>query len=146
MFSGVKNAVRNVLSGGKKLNTVTDPKTGQTYKKPSYGAVSAKGLTSNDPANVARNRAAAAKYAAMAAARPDRPDRTAAGAATAAATTPVVRPTMTTTPTAPAAPTMMYVPAPAGYRPGVDPEHSFYQPKPTITLAKGGRVKPKRAK
>lgn len=33
-----------------------DTKTGQSYAAPSYGAFSFKGLTSTDPANVARNR------------------------------------------------------------------------------------------
>lgn len=47
-----------------KTSTVTDPKTGQTYATPSYSAFSFKGLTSTDPANVARNREAAAMYAA----------------------------------------------------------------------------------
>lgn len=42
---------------------VTDPKTGQSYAAPSYSAFSVKGLTSTDPANVARNREAAAMYA-----------------------------------------------------------------------------------
>lgn len=44
--------------------TVTDPKTGKSYTEPSYKGASFKGLTSNDPANVARNREAAARYAA----------------------------------------------------------------------------------
>lgn len=43
--------------------TYTDTRTGQTYNEPSYSAFSVKGLTSTDPANVARNRAGAAKYA-----------------------------------------------------------------------------------
>jgi hypothetical protein len=140
-MSGVRNAVRNVVSGGKKINTVTDPKTGQTYAKPSFGAMSLKGLTSADPANVARNRANAAKYAALEASRP-RSERDNPGPAS------VLKPVTPapTTPTTPVAPTMMYIPAPAGYRPGVDPEHKFYQPAPTVTMGKGGRVKPKRTK
>jgi hypothetical protein len=146
MFSGIRNAVSNALSGGKKLNAVTDPKTGQSYAKPTYGGMSLKGLTSSDPANVARNRAAAANYAAMEAARTRgadmRSDRTSA------APTPTVTPTTPApvAPVAPVAPKMVYTPPPAGYRPGIDPEHRFYQPAPTVTMKKGGRVKPKRAK
>lgn len=132
--SALANA-RSALTGGSKFTTVTDPKTGMSYAKPSYGAFSLKGLTSTDPANVARNRAAAARYAAIEAARGPRPDssmglRGLTGPARNAAVPP-------------AAPTMVYVPAPTGYRPGIDPEHRFYQPKPTVTLAKGGKVKPK---
>jgi hypothetical protein len=35
---------------------------------------------------------------------------------------------------------MTFVAAPAGYRPGIDPEHRFYQP---AAMKKGGKVKPK---
>jgi len=144
MFSGIRSAVSNALSGGKKLNTVTDPKTGQSYAKPTYGGMSMKGLTSSDPANVARNRAAAANYAAMEAARTRGADMRRDPAAAAAAvkpTTPAAE-----TPVTPGKPTMVYTPPPSSYRPGVDPEWNYYQPKPTVTMAKGGRVKPKRAK
>jgi hypothetical protein len=48
---------------------VTDPKTGQSYAAPSYSAFSKQGLTSTDAANVARNREAAARYAASSAGR-----------------------------------------------------------------------------
>lgn len=140
MLSNITNAVRGAFTNpNKKFTTVTDPKTGMSYAKPSYGAFSLKGLTSTDPANVARNRAAAAKYAALEAARPSRsenrvaqqnPVTPAAPAAPAAPTTPVT-------------PTMVYVPAPAGYRPGIDPEHRFYQPQPTVAMKRGGKVKPK---
>lgn len=47
-----------------------DTSTGQAYAAPTYSAFSFRGLTSTDPANVLRNRAAAARYAAAAAARP----------------------------------------------------------------------------
>lgn len=39
--------------------------SGQKANPPSYGAMSLRGLTSSDPANVARNQAAAARYNAM---------------------------------------------------------------------------------
>jgi hypothetical protein len=35
---------------------------------------------------------------------------------------------------------MTFVAAPAGYRPGIDPEHRFYRP---AAMKKGGKVKPK---
>jgi hypothetical protein len=49
-------------SRSRNSNTVTDPKTGQTHNRPDYSATSVRGLTSNDPANVARNREGAARY------------------------------------------------------------------------------------
>lgn len=49
-----------ITSGGG--GKVTDPKTGLTYDAPSYSASSFRGLTSTDPANVARNREAAQRY------------------------------------------------------------------------------------
>ena len=70
LFSGIKD----FFSGGGKGNTgpkarpevlktgtgkdtrYLDTKTGKSYAAPSYGAFSFKGLTSTDPANVARNR------------------------------------------------------------------------------------------
>ena len=141
--SALANA-KSALTGGSKFTTVTDPKTGMSYANPSYRGLSVKGLTSTDPANVARNRAAAANYAAIEAARGPRSDsseRMAGLRGPSGLAGPARNAAMT-----PAAPAMMYVPAPAGYRPGVDPEHRFYQPKPTVTLAKGGKVKPKRKK
>lgn len=60
------NSVRNTFGSGPSAGRlVTDPKTGKTYKEPEYKAGTFKGLTSTDPANVARNREAAARYAAM---------------------------------------------------------------------------------
>jgi hypothetical protein len=54
---------------------------------------------------------------------------------------------------------MVYTPPPAGYRPGIDPEHKFYQPAAggglsstgmgaalpigAMLMKKGGKVKPK---
>jgi hypothetical protein len=42
-----------------------DTRTGQSFAAPEYGAFSFRGLTSNDPANVARNRAGVAQMNAM---------------------------------------------------------------------------------
>lgn len=136
MLSNITNAVRGAFAGNKKFTTVTDPKTGMSYAKPSYGAFSLKGLTSTDPANVARNRAAAAKYAALEAARPSRSENRVAqqNPVTPAA------PAAPATPVTPVTPTMMYVPAPTGYRPGIDPEHQYYRP---TAMKRGGKVKPK---
>ena len=107
---------------------------GKDTKGPSF---SVKGFTSKDPANVARNRAGAAKYssksermaasnrdgnadkaAAMAASRAGRPtsiaDRMAAFKAGRA-------PLGTTAPK----PARMATKPPAGYRPGIDPEFNY---------------------
>jgi hypothetical protein len=46
--------------------------SGRAANQPSYSAMSVKGLTSKDPANVARNQAAADRYAAAEAAKPVR--------------------------------------------------------------------------
>lgn len=62
--AAVANAARSIsdaLSGRGQSPTVTDPKTGKTYDRPSYSALSFQGLTSTDPANVARNREGAAR-------------------------------------------------------------------------------------
>jgi len=109
---------------------------GKDTKGPSF---SVKGFTSKDPANVARNRAGAAKYAtksqrvaasgkdgnadkaaAMAASRAVRPTSAMAGRslfADAAKKAAAAR-------TAPA-PGMMATKPPAGYRPGIDPEYNY---------------------
>lgn len=138
-------------AAGKK--TYRDTASGKSYDAPKYGGASVKGLTSKDPANVARNRAGAAKYssvkdriassnrdgnadkaAARAAERSNRPTSAMAGrslfadAAKKAAAAP--RPAMTARP-------------PAGYRPGIDPEYNFSTgapaaataPRPTPTMA-----------
>lgn len=147
ILGGVTNAIRGALSGGnKKMTTVTDPKTGMSYARPSYGAVSLKGLTSSDPANVARNRAAAANYAAAEAQRQrfgSRRDAPVSSTGSAAPGTPTA-PVGGVTPTTPVDPaSRTYLPPPSSYRPGIDPEWEYYQPRPTVALKKGGRVKPK---
>lgn len=50
-------------SGGGGGNGIFGGKRTESANDPSYSAFSVKGLTSSDPANVARNQAAAAKYA-----------------------------------------------------------------------------------
>jgi hypothetical protein len=84
-----------------------DTKTGKSYAAPSYGALSFKGLTSNDPANVARNRYGREGLEAMRAARESRdgPSVSDRGIASLVAPpTPTVDP-VTGQPAAPAAPT-----------------------------------------
>jgi hypothetical protein len=176
--SALANA-KSALTGGSKFTTVTDPKTGMSYANPSYRGMSVKGLTSSDPANVARNRAAAANYAAIEAARGPRSDSsermagsggifsggpfgvllsgygrmlgseklaalhsTNPKAAAALGYKPPVAGAVSTQPRARGT----YTPMPAGYNPAVQGEWNFYQPKPTVTLAKGGKVKSKRKK
>ena len=106
---GVGNALRDLGrsitgSGGGDVRRAEDKAANQ----PSYSAMSLKGLTSSDPANVARNQAAAKMYADMPASvsrdRPEAPEAPAAAAAPAApAVTPMpVLPAPTLTP--PAAP------------------------------------------
>lgn len=142
LFSGIGSAIRGALSGGAgRSPTVTDPKTGQSYARPSYGGMSLKGLTSTDPANVARNRAAAANYAQMQRrdamlARGDgraNPQNSLAGTVT-----PDVQAGQ---PAVPPVTGRVYTPPSAGYRPGIDPEWQSYQVRPTVVMKKGGAVK-----
>lgn len=63
-IGGIKNAVGNFFTGGDGGGNSYGG-GGRDSGAPSYSAFSAKGLTSSDPANVARNKAAAARYAAM---------------------------------------------------------------------------------
>jgi hypothetical protein len=102
-MSGRITSVGGVNVGGS--GKVTDPKTGKTYDTPSYSAVSIQGLTSTDPANVARNRAGAAAQAAVNTNSNDRESRPApAPAAPAPAPAPA--------PAAPAAPPTVVTPMP----------------------------------
>ena len=91
--------------------------SGQQANQPSYGAMSLRGLTSSDPANFARNQAAAARYNAM----PQRESENRGymgrdkGIASVAPTVPAPAPvTLPTTPTTPIAPTPVGVPT-TGY-------------------------------
>lgn len=100
---GFGNAVRDLVrsvtgSGGGDVRRAED----KAASAPSYSAFSVKGLTSSDPANVARNQAAAKMYADMpASGSKDRPSADAAAAAAAqmaapaAAAAPVAPPTLT---------------------------------------------------
>lgn len=158
-----RNVGGNAKSGGRD--------TGKDKKGPSF---SVKGFTSKDPGNVARNRAGAAKYATksermVAAKRDTNADKAAAMAASRAGRpTSAMAPKVAAARTAPA-PSMMATKAPAGYRPGIDPEFDYrsatpgapaparaprpamaamaappVRVKPTITLAKGGATKGKK--
>ena len=100
---GFGNAVRDLVrsvtgSGGAETRRAED----KAASAPSYSAMSLKGLTSSDPANVARNQAAAKMYADMPVSTRDRPSADAAAAAAgqmaapaAAAAAPVAPPTLT---------------------------------------------------
>lgn len=143
LFSGVKD----FFSGGGKGNTGStaanrskarfevlktgtgkdtrylDTKTGKSYAAPSYGAFSFKGLTSNDPANVARNRYGTERAMAAQAERdkrdgPDRKDRKKSGIASLAQTPAATAPAPTSAelaaigaPTTPMAPIFVDSPA-----------------------------------
>jgi hypothetical protein len=61
-----------VKTGTGKDMRFMDTRTGQSFAAPEYGAFSFRGLTSNDPANVARNRAGVAQMNAMRAGMGDR--------------------------------------------------------------------------
>jgi hypothetical protein len=150
LLGGIGDAVRNIgqnfKSSLKPSPTVTDPKTGQSFDRPNYRGLSMKGLTSTDPANVARNREAAARYAAQDAARARMESGGARrGAEQKAAltdsSTPPVTPTVPTTSTAVAPGRGMMMP-PSTYRPGIDPEWN-YRTQPTVAMKKGGKVKPR---
>ena len=92
-------------------NKVTDPNTGKTYDKPSYGAASVKGLTSKDPANVARNQEAAARYNQMEKNKPESKDKKEPAARSVAPVAPVVPVAPVTPPVID--PTLIPPPAPA---------------------------------
>jgi hypothetical protein len=144
-------------AGTKNVGTFTKSGGGGSDRSgsPGYRAMSVKGLTSSDPANVARNRAAAAQYASQRAGLSGSGD--AKGGTNAQSrllenfgfsgpVSPLNRLRRTPAPTVPPAPQRVYTPMPADYNPAVQGEWNFYQPRPTVTLAKGGKVKPKRKK
>ena len=89
--NAVRDLVRSVTGGGKASGGGGGgADQGQAANKPSYSAMSVKGLTSSDPANVARNQAAAKMYADMpASVSRDRPSAPEAPAAPAAGVTPM---------------------------------------------------------
>jgi hypothetical protein len=105
--NAVRDLVRSVTGSG---STDTRRAEDKAASAPSYSAMSVKGLTSSDPANVARNQAAAKMYAAQpASVSKDRPEAPAAAAAPAA---PAAAPVVTPMPTLPA-PTLTPPGAPA---------------------------------
>lgn len=133
-----RNVGGNAKSGGRDMGKDT----------PSYKGASIKGLTSKDPANVARNRAGAAKYASKSeriatSTRDTNADKAAIMSAYRASRPATAEPVKAAPAAAAAAPkpTMTAVKPPAGYRPGIDPEFKYNEP--TVTMAKGGKAKPK---
>ena len=72
IFSGGAKGADRPKTGTGKDTRYLDTKTGKSYAAPSYGAFSFRGLTSTDPANVARNRYGREGLEAMRAAREGR--------------------------------------------------------------------------
>jgi hypothetical protein len=104
--NAVRDLVRSVTGGG---GAETRRAEDKAARAPSYSGMSIKGLTSSDPANVARNQAAVARINAAEAAAPstggrDRPAAAAAAAPAAPPAAPVTPPMAPVTPTPPAAP------------------------------------------
>jgi hypothetical protein len=109
---GFGNAVRDLVrsvtgGGGAEMRRAED----KAARAPSYSGMSIKGLTSSDPANVARNQAAVARINAAEAAAPSTGGRDRPAAAAAAAAPPAAP---VTPPVAPVAPTPPAAPAPVG--------------------------------
>jgi len=132
-------AARNV--GGTSKGSGRD--MGKDTKGPSF---SVKGFTSKDPANVARNRAGAARYASKseriaASGKDSNADKAAIMAAYRASRPATAEPVKAAPAAAAPKPTMTAVKPPASYRPGIDPEFKYNEP--TVTLAKGGKAKAK---
>jgi len=95
------------LSGGNKSGGDARRKEDKAASAPSYSAFSVKGLTSSDPANVARNQAAAAMYTEIEKNKPekkDKKDKPKTAPAPAPAPAPVTPPVVPPTLTPPAAP------------------------------------------
>ena len=134
----------NVAMGTSKNRSYLNTKTNVQTPAPKYKAASIKGLTSSDPANVARNRAGAENISRMEARRDmgrnKQTEGTGYGNREATMAAPII-PDVPTSRATPAVAPRTFVPAPVGYRPGIDPEHRYYQAaKP---MKKGGKVKPK---
>ena len=101
--SAVSNLVKSITGTGSADTRRAEDKAA---KEPSYSGFSIKGLTSSDPANVARNQAAAARINAAEAAAPstggrDRPAAAAAAAPAASVAAPVTPPMAPVAPVAP---------------------------------------------
>ncbi len=132
----------NVAMGTRNDRSYLNTKTGVQLAAPKYKAASIKGLTSSDPANVARNRAGAENISRMEARRDMGRNKQTEGTGygnRGATTAPTVA--LPGTPAAPTAAPRVFIPAPVGYRPGIDPEHRYYQA--ATPMKKGGKVKPK---
>ena len=135
---GVGNALRDLGrsitgSGNTSSGGGGGADSGQAANQPSYSAFSVKGLTSSDPANVARNQAAAKMYADMpASGSKDRPSADAAAAAAAPAA-----PAVTPMPVLPA-PTLTPPAAPAPVVPGEAPTSAVEAA--AMESTKGGRA------
>ena len=131
---GFGNAVRDLVrsvtgSGGAETRRAED----KAAKQPSYSAFSVKGLTSSDPANVARNQAAAKMYNEQEKNKPASKDQKDKPAAAAAA------------PAAPAVTPMPNLPAPTLTPPGAPAPVGSEAPTSAVEAAamestKGGRA------
>jgi hypothetical protein len=74
--NAVRDLVRSVTGGGKTSGGGGGGRdSGQAANAPSYSGMSIKGLTSSDPANVARNQAAVKRINEAEAKRPDKKDK-----------------------------------------------------------------------
>lgn len=133
---GFGNAVRDLVrsvtgSGGGDVRRAED----KAASAPSYSAFSVKGLTSSDPANVARNQAAAAMYNS----KPSMittSDRRSNAEPAATPATPTVTPTPTPLPVTP--PTLTPPAAPAPVVPGEAPTSAVEAA--AMESTKGGRA------
>jgi len=134
----------NVAMGTRNDRSYLNTKTGVQLAAPKYKAASIKGLTSSDPANVARNRAGAENISRMEARRDMGRNKQVIGDNNGPAANRLADSTaapVIPTRAAPTAAPRTFVPAPVGYRPGIDPEHRYYQA--ATPMKKGGKVKPK---
>ena len=128
--NAVRDLVRSVTGSGGDVRRAED----KASSAPAYSAFSVKGLTSSDPANVARNQAAAKMYADMpASVSKDRPEAPAAPPAAAAPAAPAVTPM----PVLPA-PTLTAPAAPAPVVPGEAPTSAVEAA--AVESTKGGRA------
>lgn len=119
------------LSGGSGNGSNTRRQEDSASRAPSYSAFSVKGLTSSDPANVARNQAAAKKYNDLEKNKPEKKDKKDKPAPAPAPVTP----TPTPLPVVPPTPTPP--PAPAPVVPGEAPTSAVEAA--AIESTQGGR-------
>ena len=141
---GFGNAVRDLVksvtgSGNTSGGGGGGADSGRAANQPSYSAFSVKGLTSSDPANVARNQAAAKMYnskPSMITTSDRRSNAEPAAAAPATPAAPAVTPTPTPLPVAP--PTLTPPAAPAPVVPGEAPTSAVEAA--AMESTKGGRA------